>query len=218
MDLITNEQGKNLIELCIESKLRILNGRVVGDYLGSYTFHNSLGKSSIDYVITSEDIVNSFAFLNVLPPNELSDHCIVWFSLKCDQNIKKHPHDNITTYQIPGKFCLDSDSKLKYTTALQSEEMKRNIELFMLEVNNPDGNVNELTEKLTNIMLTTAKKSLKFKSYKKKRKKKHEWFNGNCFFMRRELRNLGKRMHQNPNNLSIKTSFHKLLKEFKKNC
>jgi hypothetical protein len=36
---------------------------------------------------------------------------------------------------------------------------------------------------LTNIMINAAKKSFRFKSFKKKKKKKkHEWFDGNCFF------------------------------------
>ena len=77
MDFIINEQGKCLIDLCIESKIRILNGRVMGDSLGSYTYYSSQGKSCIDYVISSENIVHMFNFINVLPPNELSDHCII---------------------------------------------------------------------------------------------------------------------------------------------
>ena len=83
MDIILNEQGKCLIDLCIESKIRILNGRVMGDSLGNFTYYSSQGKSCIDYVISSENIVHMFNFINVLPQTELSDHCIVWFSFNC---------------------------------------------------------------------------------------------------------------------------------------
>jgi hypothetical protein len=67
MDTSINEQGKHLIDLCIESKIRILNSRVMGDSLGSFTYYCTQGKSCIDYIVVSEDIVNSFNFLHVLP-------------------------------------------------------------------------------------------------------------------------------------------------------
>jgi hypothetical protein len=69
------------------------------------------GKSCVDYIIVSEDIVNNLNFLHVLPPNELSDHCIIWFSLKTPNSldsITKCKQDDIYTYSIPGKFCVDN--------------------------------------------------------------------------------------------------------------
>jgi hypothetical protein len=65
-------------------------------------------------------------------------------------------------------------------------------------------------------MINTAKKSFRFKSFKKKKKMKHDWFDGNCFFMKRELRNFGKKMHKFPNDVNIRVSFHRLRKEFQK--
>ena len=59
------------------------------------------------------------------------------------------------------------------------------IEYFLLQVNDPDKDINVLTEQLTNIMINAAKKSFRFKSFKKKKKKKHDWFDDNCFFMKR---------------------------------
>ena len=51
----------------------------MGDSLGNFTYYSSQGKSCIGYVISSENIEHMFNFINV-PPTELSDHCIVWFS------------------------------------------------------------------------------------------------------------------------------------------
>ena len=39
MDKILNIQGQNLIDLCIASRLRVLNGRFVGDLFGNFTCH-----------------------------------------------------------------------------------------------------------------------------------------------------------------------------------
>lgn len=51
---------------------------------------------------------------------------------------------------------------------------------FLLQVNDPDRDIDVLTEQLT----YSAKKSVRFKSFKQKKKKKnkkHDWFDGNCF-------------------------------------
>ena len=42
--------------LCIETKLRILNGRVDGDSLGYNTYYSPRGSSNVDYFLASEDI------------------------------------------------------------------------------------------------------------------------------------------------------------------
>ena len=39
----TNTYGKNILELCIGSQLRILNGRTVGDFSGKATYFNYNG-------------------------------------------------------------------------------------------------------------------------------------------------------------------------------
>ena len=96
------------IIICIESKIRILNGRVMGDSLGNFTYYSSQGKSCIDYVISSENIVHMFNFINVLPPNELSDHCIVWCSINCQNYIRnkatKGPADFPTLISLTRKI------------------------------------------------------------------------------------------------------------------
>jgi hypothetical protein len=60
-----NEQGNNLIDLCIETKLRILNGRIDGDSLGYRTYYSPRGSSTVDYIICSEYILHDFVFFNM---------------------------------------------------------------------------------------------------------------------------------------------------------
>ncbi len=82
-DYIVNQNGRSLIEFCKESGLRIANGRVGGDaVIGKYTFTGTQGKSLIDYVISSQCLLNRFSSFYIDDPNILSDHCAVNFSLK----------------------------------------------------------------------------------------------------------------------------------------
>jgi hypothetical protein len=50
-DVIINSHGKNLLDLCLSSRLRILNGRFLGDSLGYFTYMSNNGFSSVDYAI-----------------------------------------------------------------------------------------------------------------------------------------------------------------------
>ena len=47
LDNVLTGRGRHIIDLCVESRLRILNGRTLGDLQGNYTFHNSQGSSAI---------------------------------------------------------------------------------------------------------------------------------------------------------------------------
>ena len=86
IDKIINIQGQYLLDLCIETRLHILNGRFIGDSAGCNTYLRPRISSTIDYVIVSEDLFHSFSFTNVMPPTELSDHCIIWCGLNADSD------------------------------------------------------------------------------------------------------------------------------------
>jgi hypothetical protein len=55
-DKILNDRGSNLLDLCISTRLRILNGRKPGDSIGYYTCHKYNGSSVVDYCLVTECI------------------------------------------------------------------------------------------------------------------------------------------------------------------
>ena len=78
-DLSVNTQGRCLLDLCIGSRLRILNGRHEGDSSGKYT---SNGCSVVDYVIVSADIQHLISKFSIHPLTMYSDRSPLTFSLK----------------------------------------------------------------------------------------------------------------------------------------
>ena len=83
MDRSTNRYGQSLLELCKTIPLRILNGRKLGDILGSFTCYKYNGQSVVDYCLASPALMNKIAQFKVhtfLP--ELSDHCAISAKLK----------------------------------------------------------------------------------------------------------------------------------------
>ena len=81
-----NEQGQNLLDFCIEGKLRILNGRHMRDSVAYKTFYGPRGSSSIDYKLVSKELLHRFDFINVMPPADLFDYFVVWFAMNIGNN------------------------------------------------------------------------------------------------------------------------------------
>ena len=55
-DLISNANGKEVIDLCKTYNLCIINGRKTGDHLGNFTSFQPGGNSVIDYTIVSQSL------------------------------------------------------------------------------------------------------------------------------------------------------------------
>jgi exonuclease III len=86
VDSVFNSQGQQLLDLCIASQLRVLNGRLIGDMLGNMTCYKPNGTSTVDYTLASVDLVNSVNFFQVLDPSYLSDHVQIAVYLNCRVN------------------------------------------------------------------------------------------------------------------------------------
>ena len=82
-DIVINKYGRNLIDFCKESSLRILNGRIGEDAgIGDYTYVGHIGRSVVDYVLSSSDLIQHVEYVCICEPTILSDHCSLRFSLR----------------------------------------------------------------------------------------------------------------------------------------
>ena len=74
-DKVIDARGRDLLDLCVESQMRILNGRTFGDTQGMFTSYKYNGSSVVDYMITSESLLSQILYFNVsLNKPRLSDH------------------------------------------------------------------------------------------------------------------------------------------------
>ena len=86
----TNKYGKNILDICISSQIRILNGRTMGDTRGKATFHGFNGSSIDDYCICSATLlgdVNNFCVNDF--DATLSDHALILVNIQsyfCQQD------------------------------------------------------------------------------------------------------------------------------------
>ena len=68
-----NNHGKRLLEICRNTDLRILNGRVGGDSLRTPTFHSKSSVCVMDYAICDQDLFRHIANFTVKEPSSYSD-------------------------------------------------------------------------------------------------------------------------------------------------
>ena len=196
-DKIVNSQGKLLLEMCIESRLRILNGRFLGDSVGNFTYFDTLGDCSIvDYMIVSEDLLSCISSFNVMLPNEWSGHCKINSGINISiPQVKKEDFSQMEFW--PGKFTWKDDNLQNYTDQLTSDEIVKDLSNFLSEIDTePEVNINDFTKQLSDILIKAASNSVTFKLHrirtkiKNKCKHRNKWFNNNCNVMRREVRSL----------------------------
>jgi hypothetical protein len=62
-------------------QLKLLNGRFLGDSLGLFTFHNTNGQSTVDYMLATTRLFYDVQHFIVKPPVEFSDHCLFLLSV-----------------------------------------------------------------------------------------------------------------------------------------
>ncbi|CAG2205936.1 unnamed protein product [Mytilus edulis] len=82
-DSTLNTLGNKLLELCSSSRLRILNGRFLGDSLGYFTYMCNTGFSTVDYAIASESLLPEVKYFKTNDFTYLSDHVQINLYMNC---------------------------------------------------------------------------------------------------------------------------------------
>ena len=141
-DHITNAYGGHLVDFCISTKMKIMNGRTLGDFIGKYTYIGYNGVSVVDYVLASEtflmtDHVNSFSVENM---TSLSDHRPISLDLKFSKNTNIQPNiRNIAGINPNKPKRLNIQNLEAYKKVLGDEMSQHNIVPIMNKLDeNPD--------------------------------------------------------------------------------
>ena len=75
MDKTIQKNGRQLVNICIENNLCMLNGRTLGDLQGRFTCHTPNGSSVVDYFIASQSLFPHISRMEVNNFGLYSDHC-----------------------------------------------------------------------------------------------------------------------------------------------
>jgi len=216
-----NTFGKDLTDLCYQSNLNILNGRVLGDLSGRFTCYQPNGCSTVDYAIASSTLFHNINIFRVHPLTEFSDHCMISLNIKTLIQESQNETPKINMRPLPDRFVWGPDSSEKFINALRSQALSHKLEIFNLSTHlnsilNAD--IDKEVHNFQEILEIAGKMSLQIKhnSKQKKLRTNKKWFNKNCFEARKELRNLQYLLQRNPKNPFIRGSYFRKKKEYNK--
>ena len=201
-DVSINDYGVQLLDLCIATKLRILNGRTRGDLQGHVTYIGHKGNSTIDLVLTSEISLLETAliqYLSVLDINHLSDHCPILLKLsnpKQTFNISEKQDDGVKLEKKTPEYRWRKILEKEYSEKLNQETKK--LTTIMKNTSNDNDNsskIDNFLQEIEGVYLSAADNILKKNTPNKQnlKKRKHQkWFNLTCQQMQRNLNRLGR--------------------------
>ena len=212
-----NKHGRNMINLCRSTNLRILNGRKFGDTVGNLTCFSHNGASCVDYALASQSLFDKISLFYVSEQSPLSDHCQITAHLPN----KKIVNDTQVKYewiQPNKKYVWNVESPAKFYNVLNSEKIQLKIgklrDLFKTDCS-PD----LISSELTSIFHSAANASLKPKPSKHKESKsspgKKKWFDSDCRNLKKELNSFSKQKHRDPFNELARIKYRDKLKQYK---
>ena len=211
-------RGRALNDLCIQTGLRILNGRCIGDFTGNFTCHNYRGSSTVDYGIVSESFIEQVKFFSVnefLP--DLSDHCQIslLFEINCILN-----REDKTKIPLPVKYVWTEQSSALYQQALASNELQSKLSYIVNNDYNSDidGMVSDMNQVLCKAADSAGCKppNKSVRPISRHLPKKPKWYDVPLSSLKRSLDNklvLFKKYNKDP---IIRGSFYSALKLYRK--
>ena len=183
--------GRNLIRMCKDLNLKIVNGRFGSDAgEGNFTCHKPTGKSCVDYCVMSDCLLTYVSDFCVDTFDRLmSDvHSPICLDLKNVPLVKNEPLPMENCEKIPYKSTWKPEAKIQYQNSFAESDimhLTENILRQQLSDNPTKEEIDLLASDLTSVILDPAKKlGLCKKSPPKKgqpRKSPHRsWFNVEC--------------------------------------
>ena len=219
-DLVINERGKGVLDLCVSASLRLLNGRFPGDSLGYLTCHKYNGSSTVDYGIVSESLLPSILFFHVHQNlSSFSDHCRISFCLK-NMKVSRTNNEKVPMNTLPPGFKWGEESAGAFQAALCRLDMVRTLNDFVTTQfpENSHG-VQNAVDQFQDIVMAAANNSLRPKRPPSQRARRHkEWFGRELKQLKREVESAGRLRCIYPKDPFIRGSYHKILQAYRKTC
>ena len=212
----------------MNNQLTILNGRTLGDMVGSFTCIQKNGCSVVDYIAISKHIKMYINYFKVLEFTEYSDHKPITLEIHT-QSVETKPLEPLDQKykSAPGRFIFNDDNKSSFCERQKNESsiaeiLKLHNQLDIIKLHNTDHDlisktINRTNEKFAEHIQKMATSC--FKQTKKNPRKKtgnNPWFNWQTRIAKKELRKATKATSDFPTSNFIRENFYKVKSNYKR--
>jgi hypothetical protein len=185
-DNVLNSYGKKLMHMCSALGMCMFNGICKGDELGRITYICDTGTSVNDYFIASKtlfDLIIDTSFFHVDNRIE-SDHMPLQFCAKCkhDYAVAKQL---VNETEVVVKYQWNTELAHNFIHKMTSDEVKQRMHHAE---NLLDTDINLAVDIFTKCIKEQAQDMKR--RIKTDRKRKNEWFDDECWLVRKNVRKL----------------------------
>ena len=222
-----DKQGRKILEICQTHRLRILNGRTVGDRWGHPTRYPVASRetpSLLDYTLCSQEYMKKIKAFQIQPITELSDHCCITFKLETSHRPEVDSGMQTIRHVTKG-YRYDIKLAGQFTQNLKDNEDLTNLKNKMDRIGTTPPSqdlVDSLAQDFGKCVVDTAIKTFPTKPPRTKKPAKQlkpaKWFNDQCSKLKKAYKRALTALHKKPFDAELK---HKVLcaqKSYKKAC
>ena len=211
-----NAYKHKLLEMCIASGLRILNGRTMGDCFGELTCHRRNGNSTIDLGLVDDSLllkVESFKVGNF--DSTLSDHCPITATIRLPVHriIQTNSKSNTPAPIKPKWNPLIEQIYMQNIASTEFQQSLNNLAAESINGENVDQQLSKAVSLLCKAAAITPRAKNKFN---RKRPKNKPWFNVECAASKLQLKEATKEFNRNPFNYHSRDTLFMLKKKYKR--
>ena len=217
-----NERGSNFIDLLKATRMRILNGRILGDTFGNFTCYSHSGSPSvIDYMAASVDLLSDIKSFTVNGLTEFSIHC----SLSVDISTGMYMPDSNTSHSDSiQKFSWSKGDNIKLLSSLNQSNVLNELNNSCQFTDFSQIEIDTCAERITSVLTSAAKRAgIRHKSAKLRKSKpvnksvpkSKPWFDDKCKFLKSEHQRLAKAIRKSPYELSLVYAIRKIRRQYK---
>ena len=188
LDTKTNSSGLRLFQLCKDSDMCIVNGRIGQDKgIGLFTFQGTQGSSLIDYVLLTPDFMDNISDFVIYDITSFSDHTPVEISFKANYQ-PTGIDEKIEVEKLIWNSCDISQFRKLLSNNLID------IDLLVDRILNDNLSIDDGVSSFGAILYNKAfeifghKKIIHNGESSAQRKKCSKWFNNDCVIARAELK------------------------------
>lgn len=215
----TNSYRRPFLEMLLNNKIHILNGRTLGDFKGQFTCIQITGSSVVDYFITSTIVRNLVNHMTILPFTPYSDHKPIAVSLQLDKILNYNSSKINEMYdKAPLRYKFSRNDKDSYKDIQDNPDMKNLAQDILTETYSDDTDgTYRLNEDFTKYLTSLADQTLKkTKHLRDDVSNKQPWFNYQCRAGKRLLNKAARTVSSFPDSDFLRINYYKVKKKYKK--
>ena len=214
-----DERGKDILEMCVATGLRILNGRLLGDWYGNFTCHaaNANKPSTIDYGLAHKYLLPNISYFQVEPFTHLSDHCIINLGLEVNYHLRNKVYNSHCVTPLnghPDRLVWDKSCIPHFQEIISSSDTLEKLSSIS-KCSNAEVALSDFNDILWQSAIK-SKMTIRKKRVRKRRKIFPKYVSSSCFSLLKQVKKLCRKISEQPYNRHLRQMAYAKKKAFKK--